>query len=64
MEKENPETLIFNDMIVVRISDVGKDFAEWLNGQTLPLIEENQDPLDWAYYWDYLRWKNNQPIID
>ena len=64
MTKENPEIITFDGLVIVRISDVGKDFANWLYGQTLPLLEELDDPSDWAYYWDYLRWKNHQPLID
>lgn len=64
MTKENPEIVSLEEMTIIKISDIGENFRKWLYGQTVPYIEELDDPDDWAYYWDYLRWKNNQPIID
>jgi hypothetical protein len=49
---------------VVRISSVGDKFREWLYGQTLPLLEGDDNPFDWAYYADYERFIKGLPIID
>ena len=51
-------------MKIVKISSVGGNFSEWLNGQTLPLVEGDENPTDWAYYDDYMRWINGLPVID
>ena len=59
-----PEIITWNDMKLVRISDVGKEFSNWLYGQTLPLVDDNPDPYDWAYHWDYQRFTSHLPIID
>lgn len=48
---------------VVRIHDV-YGFAKWLNGQTMPVIDEDDDPFGWAYYEDYLRYIQGKPVID
>ena len=67
MEKisENPTVMKWVSGIwIVKISDVGKEFAEWLGGQTLPLVVEDENPADWAYYSDYSRFVNKQAIID
>lgn len=49
---------------VVRISDAGDKFREWLSGQTVPFLENDPDPMDWAYYHDYLCFIQELPIID
>lgn len=49
---------------IVKISEVDVAFSDWLYGQTLPLVEDDKNPTDWAYYADYLRWVNGLPIID
>lgn len=59
-----PTTMIWNDIKIVKISDVGDKFYKWLYGQTLPLVEEDENPTGWAYYWDYERFINNLPVID
>jgi len=38
---------------IVRISDV-EGFGDWLRGQTIPFLENDENPEDWAYYGDYL----------
>lgn len=48
---------------IVRISSV-EGFDEWLIGQTIPLVAEDRNPTDWAYYSDYLRYKRNLPVVD
>ena len=58
------EEIEWNEMILVRISSVGEGFAKWLYGQTCPYVEDNENPTDWAYYWDYARYVNNLPIVD
>jgi hypothetical protein len=58
-----PEIIIWKDMQLVRISNI-KGFAEWLSGQTMPFVDDNSTPTDWAYYWDYLRFIRHLPIID
>jgi len=58
------EVKYFNGMAVVRISDKGPGFGKWLYGQTIPYIEGNETPSDWAYYWDFERYVKGLPIID
>ena len=55
---------IWDEVAVVRVSDIGDGFGGWLYGQTLPLVLDDQNPHDWAYYSDYLRWQNGLPIVD
>lgn len=62
--QENPETKMWHDMKLIRISDVGKDFKYWLAGQTLPYVKDDDDPMDWAYFWDYERFVKGLPITD
>lgn len=62
--KKNPETIIWNGMKLVRISDVGEKFLKWLYGQTCPIVEDREDSTNWAYYCDYERFINGLPIID
>jgi hypothetical protein len=59
-----PEIIFWHNIMLVRISDAGKEFSDWLYGQTLPYVDDSSTPTDWAYYFDYLRFKNNLPIID
>lgn len=60
------EPMIMNwySIRVVKISEVGEDFRQWLDGQTTPVVYEAENPTDWAYYDDYLRWINGLPVID
>ncbi len=51
-------------MKIIKISDIDASFSDWLYGQTLPLVEDDETPTDWAYYDDYLRWANGLPVID
>lgn len=39
-------------------------FGEWLHGQTLPYVEGAENPTNYAYYDDFLRWKMNLGVID
>ena len=64
MNNSEPETKIWHDMKLVRISDVGKDFSRWLYGQTFPYVEDDPKPTDWAYYWDYTKYLNGGKITD
>jgi len=66
MEKisDNPTVINWHKIWIVRISDVGEEFANWLGGQTLPLVSEDENPANWAYYSDYSRFVNKQAIID
>lgn len=41
---------------VVRISDI-VGFGKWLGGQTVPVLEGEDNPFGWAYYNDYLRYQ-------
>jgi hypothetical protein len=50
-------------MKLVRISST-KGLAEWLYGQTIPLVEDNETPYDWCYYSDWERFVRQFPIID
>lgn len=61
--ESKPEVITWNDMKLVRIRDVN-GFSEWLVGQTLPVVAENEDPFGWAYYWDYERFMKGLPVID
>jgi hypothetical protein len=58
-----PREIVWNDMRLVKISDV-PGFGAWLYGQTLPLVEDDANPYDWAYYGDYVRFVEKLPIID
>lgn len=53
----------FDGMWIVKISDK-PGFSEWLYGQTLPYVEEDSNPCDWAYYNDYARFKLGLGVID
>lgn len=54
----------WHDMYITKVSNKPPEFSAWLYGQTMPLVEDDPEPTDWAYYADYLRWKNNLPVID
>lgn len=60
------ETKLWNDMELVRVSSIprSKEFRKWMFGQTVPLVSDDKDPLDWAYAWDYERFASNLPVID
>jgi hypothetical protein len=66
MEKisENPTVMNWHKIWIVKVSNVGEEFAKWLDGQTRPLVSEDKNPSDWAYYSDYSRFVNKEPIID
>ena len=67
MEKitDSPTTMKWQSGIwIVKISDVGQEFTQWLKGQTCPLVTEDAEPANWAYFHDYSRFINNQVIID
>lgn len=48
---------------LVRISSVD-GFLDWLRGQTVPVVEGDPTPFDWAYYSDYERFIGGLPNID
>lgn len=61
---EKPQRMIWNGMPLIKISDV-PGFADWLSGQTLPYVNDDDlDPCDWAFEDDYIRFVNKKPIID
>lgn len=60
----SPEIRLWNNLEIIKISDVDYAFAEWLYGQTLPYIEEMNDPSDWAFLDDYERWISGSRIFD
>jgi len=63
--QENPMVCDWSNGIwIVKISEVGDEFFKWLHGQTLPLVEEDENPTGWAYYCDYSRFMNGLPIVD
>ena len=67
MEKisDNPIVMTWAGGIwIVKVSECKEGFLEWLSGQTRPLVTEDENPSDWAYYGDYSRFINNLPIID
>lgn len=59
-----PVIIEWHGMKIVKISSVGDRFQKWLYGQTLPYVNEEKDPLDWAYISDYNRFISGLPIID
>jgi hypothetical protein len=61
---KEPTIKTWHGIEIVKISSVGGNFSDWLYGQTLPLVEDDENPTNWAYYSDYLRWANGLPIID
>jgi hypothetical protein len=61
MTPEIKETKEFGK--IVRISDV-EGFEDWLSGQTMPFLENDKDPMGWAYYGDYRRFIIGLKIID
>lgn len=48
---------------IVKVSDV-KGFSEWLIGQTMPVVEGEKEPFNWAYYSDYERFIRGLKVID
>ena len=50
-------------MKVVKISSV-IGFERWLYGQTNPVIESDIDPFDWAFYDDYIRFRDGLEVTD
>lgn len=54
----------WNGVVLVSVSSVGSDFGKWLYGQTRPVVENESDPYDWAYLWDYERYIAGLPVID
>ncbi len=64
MEEIYPKQMLWNGIRLVCISDVGQKFSEWLYGQTIPLVEDAENPYDWAYYSDYLHFLNNPKYFD
>lgn len=70
IQSENPTVAIWNMMgegmgiWLVKVSDAPEDFSSWLNGQTLPLVEEDEEPTNWAYYADYTRWLRGAKVVD
>jgi hypothetical protein len=51
-------------MKIIRVSSAPEGFSKWLGGQTMPLVEDDEEPCGWAYYDDYVRFMQNKPIID
>lgn len=52
------------NIYVVKISETEQSFQEWMNGQTFPVIEEDENPSGWCYLHDYSRWKNGNTYFD
>lgn len=63
MNKNNIKMMSWKGMTLVCVSDV-KGFGEWLSGQTMPLVDDDAEPTNWAYYHDYLRYVQGLPCID
>lgn len=61
--KKEPEKKMWCGLTLVRVSDV-PGFAEWLQGQTCPLVDDDPRPTDWAYISDYRRYKYELRVID
>ena len=66
MEKisENPLVMNWSGIWIVKVSECKEGFSEWLAGQTRPLVTEDPNIYDWAYYGDYSRFINELPVID
>ena len=60
----DPMVIVWHKMWLIKISDVDSEFSSWLSGQTLPYVEESDEPSNWAFYSDYSRWKQGLPVID
>ena len=60
---KEPTIKVWNDTSIVKISEVS-GFKKWLNGQTMPIVDSEEDPYDWAYAQDYERFKAHKPIVD
>lgn len=65
---KEPTVMIWHGLCLVKISSLPRrsreKFKIWLAGQTLPYVEEDKDPTDWAYSWDYDRFKDGLAVID
>ena len=61
---ENPTVIIFHRYYLVKISDIGDEFKQWLidNKWTAPTVDEIETPQDWTYYFLYSRWMQEQQI--
>lgn len=68
MTKQNPTIFdIWGMGKVINVSDIGDEFATWLNGQTRPIVdvpELTSEPFDWAWYADYERFIKSLLVID
>jgi hypothetical protein len=65
MTEDKVIKMTWQGMRLVKISSVpDPKFRGWLSGQTTPLVEDDPNPFDWAYEWDYERFINHLPIID
>ena len=53
----------WHGMLIITVDDK-PGFGEWLNGQTMPYVEEDEKPTNWAYYGDYLRFVRGLGVID
>ena len=47
-----PPTKRWKGMKLVKVSDV-PGFDKWLYGQTMPVVEGDPEPFNWAYWVDY-----------
>ena len=64
-----PKVIFWHGMKLVKISDVGIEFARWLGGQTMPMVDADKsindgDMFNWAYYSDYGVFISGSPITD
>ena len=64
--KDNPTIMSWHGIWIVKISEIDnkEEFSKWLYGQTLPYVEEDENPTNWAYYGDYSRWIRGLDVID
>ena len=55
----------WNGMGIVRISSVPnpKALKKWLRGQTVPLVEDDHNPFDWCYEWDYQQFMSGKNAV-
>ena len=56
---KQPETKEWRGMKLVRISDAGIEFDKFLCWKTSPVVEDDVDPMDWAYECDYDAYVNS-----
>ena len=64
-KRHNATVMDWHGIHIIKISEINNEkFNKWMYGQTYPLVEEDENPTDWCYFSDYIRWLNGLPVID